>query len=242
MHTNDTNSVRITRRRYTRGLALSLSKGFTLIELLVVIGVLGVLTSIATGYSRRSEVVIAIATDRAALAAAFSRAKALAIQTYQFPPTAPVPCGFGVRVSNTGFTIFKDLPPELPSGNGFEPCSDPPSGVNPFYTSANANERFKEYTFDTRLAIDLCYHDDTNSPNPGEPFCYFANSGIPAEFDILFTPPNPNVYFKVADPPSQVYTVGSGLEDAVFRFYRRTDLNNEVAEVVVSVLGQVSTN
>ncbi len=222
--------------------------GFTLVEVLVVIAVLGILTSISIGFSRTNAKQLAVFTERAAFVSAILRTKSLAIQTYVFPPGAAVPCGFGIHVTNTGYTIFKDSPP---GSGGTTGCPGTPNAA-PFYGAyavppppvglsqpSQADETFSPHDLDPRLILDLCYRPSASGASVA---CYSSVPSL-AEFEIMFVPPEPKIYFAQAVP---VPLFNPAVSEAIFRFYYRDAPPAVgvpwVAEVVVNRAGQVSVN
>ena len=73
--------------------------GFTLVEILIVIGITAVLSSMVLTYTSASRDQVALYVEQAKLAQTISRAKSLAITTYNDPngEEDSIPCGYGVH-------------------------------------------------------------------------------------------------------------------------------------------------
>jgi prepilin-type N-terminal cleavage/methylation domain-containing protein len=80
--------------------------GFSLVELLAVIAVLAMLSAILIQYSRTGERQLLLFREQFKLASTLSRAKSLAISTFNYPD---VPCGYGVHFAPPRtFILFRD--------------------------------------------------------------------------------------------------------------------------------------
>ncbi|MBI2406062.1 MAG: prepilin-type N-terminal cleavage/methylation domain-containing protein [Candidatus Harrisonbacteria bacterium] len=154
------------------------SYGFTLIESVVVVAVMTVLAAMFIGYSRGGSVQIKILKDKSALIGALYRARALAIQTYQYSPPE---CGYGIHVFKDEnpprrFVLWRDT-----AGNG--DCND----KNPSLRANGAYDAAKDSNGDGVPDEDVEFF-------ALEPGLKFGNTGE-ADFmeEILFIPPEPRV-------------------------------------------------
>ncbi|MDP3947143.1 MAG: prepilin-type N-terminal cleavage/methylation domain-containing protein [bacterium] len=92
-----------------------MKKGFTLIELLVVLGVLTMLSAILIQYSRTGERQLILFREQSKLIAVLSRAKALAVNTFNRPD---VPCGYGIYFAPPrSYILFRDSAPNCASSD-----------------------------------------------------------------------------------------------------------------------------
>src|SRR3989344_3199887 len=82
-----------------------LRRAFTLIEILVVISVITMLSAFVLTYNATSRNQVALRIEQAELVQTISRAKSLALATYNKPE---VPCGYGVYInySENNYAIF----------------------------------------------------------------------------------------------------------------------------------------
>jgi len=84
--------------------------GLTIVEILVTISVMAILSSILVIYNRSSERQLILFKEQARLVSTLNRAKGMAMALLREPPTAIVPCGYGVHLSTSTYLIFKNLP------------------------------------------------------------------------------------------------------------------------------------
>ena len=163
--------------------------GFSTVEVLVVAAVLGMLITISIQYSRKSEQQIVLSTARAALVQTVLRSKALAIQTFR--DGLPV-CGYGVRFTSAGYTLFRDFPaPQLPLVSGAPPPIDCSGSLafGPKYSGTD--EDFSVAVLDPRLQIQVCFPSDANLATGADES--LTCPGVSGE--VLFVPPDPTVFF-----------------------------------------------
>lgn len=81
-------------------------KGFTLIEVVIVLGISVLLTSVVLTYSAAGRDQVYLGIQKAQVAQVISKAKSLAVSTYNQPD---VPCGYGVWFDyvNRAYEIFR---------------------------------------------------------------------------------------------------------------------------------------
>ena len=163
--------------------------GFTLIEALIVIMVTMMMTSILITSSRTSNKQILLFKEQAVFINTISRAKSLAIGTFQPAlttggSTQPI-CGWGVHVlgSGSGYILFKDLGTLGP----------PPSCVGT--GTYSADEAFETFTLDPAVHLSGAVPQD-------------ASGGL----DVVFRPPQPIVFINGATgtfaPPEATIMMG----------------------------------
>ncbi len=89
---------------------------FTLIEILIVVGITTVLASMILTYTSTSRDQVALYVEEAKLAQSISRAKSLAIATFNQPE---IPCGYGMHLDYDAqtYTIFSYSAPQCVIGN-----------------------------------------------------------------------------------------------------------------------------
>lgn len=88
---------------------LKLARGFTLIEVLVVVSILTLFSTFLILYTRTGEAQIKILKDKASFIGAMSRARALALSTFE---SEAHECGYGVRVlDDHRYAVWRDTTP-----------------------------------------------------------------------------------------------------------------------------------
>ncbi len=148
------------------------NRGFTLIEMLVVIGIIGILSTLAVGYSRGNDRRLVLFAEQAKLVSIVNKAKRLALDKYKSTANAlNKVCGYGVHFNNldNSYTIY-----EIVSSAA---CS---SIINP---------------------VDYCYSGSSLTINDVERFTLdqrvvFGDfSELRDYMDVAFIPPNLEVQF-----------------------------------------------
>jgi prepilin-type N-terminal cleavage/methylation domain-containing protein len=137
---------------FTKQLAQK-SRGFTLLEILVVIGIIGILSGIAVGYSRTSSQQLSLLNAEAKLLNLFSRAKFLSVETFLTAEEGGLRvCAYGVKVdrSQGEVFIFADRAPSCPANNLYN--SDTDLRLSSELDNFKLNPALFSFTEDTTLS------------------------------------------------------------------------------------------
>ena len=195
--------------------------GFTLVEAVVVVGIAAILSSILIVYTRQGEKQVVFFKEQSLLVNSILRAKAFSIATFQ-PTLQPNQnedriCGWGVHFhkNSSSYLIFKDLAP----GN-----SDCAAGANRKYNRGlGLDEEFEKFSLPVAVKIECIALFDI--PNQ---VC--ANSANQLnDGDVIFTPPDPTVFFFPSNASDKELVVNLALDDGS----RKT-------EIRINSFGQIS--
>lgn len=111
-----------------------MNRAFTLIEVLVTLSITLILTTVMIAYSRSGEQQILLFKEQAKIINVISRAKSLALQTFQSGATF---CGYGVHFDVEGtFILFRDTANECAASD---------------YVYSGPAERVESYQLDARV-------------------------------------------------------------------------------------------
>ncbi len=162
-------------------------RAFSLVETVVVVGITVFLAAILLSYSRTSEKQIVFFKEQAVLAAALSRAKSYAVDTFQpsvvvspgYQPTESTEkiCGWGIHFEQDGYVLFRDML----ALDGKCTATSTATGYVPSFTPDTFPEAFEQILF------------GQNSVRLAD----FRFDGVPAALpiDAVFIPPDPKTSF-----------------------------------------------
>ena len=157
--------------------------GFTLIELMVTITLIIVFVSMAVSYNRTADQQIALYREQGKIANAFYQARSMAITTFNRNAQSLDACGYGIHIaSSTSLMLFKDLPDPLNNNQCKDYASLIPSSI---YTGSE--EDVNQIPLENITISQIC----------GSSIC---SNVVDNPVDILFTPPNPDVFSNISFP------------------------------------------
>lgn len=175
------------------------NSGFSLLEMIVVLGVMATLSGFFLVYTRSGESQIKILNEKGKFISTLYRARALAIQTYQFDPPE---CGYGIHIladenPPRRYLLWRDTVAVLGAD-----CNDED-------LSARSNGRYdavKDINGDGKPDEDVQFFSLPEG-------LQFTDLGaVDAMRDVLFVPPDPRVTLNDGASPGPV-AIGIAKED-----------------------------
>lgn len=163
------------------------SAGFTIIEIMVVLAVSVMLMTIFAGFSRRNNLVMALASEQLRLMNTFAEAKSLALQTFISDLASQRVCGYGIHLASDlrSYTLFRDLP----NPKSGECISNNIYSGNRIYDSNDPDELIATTAFTAGIKL----------------------AAAPVE-NVFFLPPDPQTFFT-PDPGGATVTLTLTTDD-----------------------------
>lgn len=147
------------------------TSGFTLVEILVTVGLLVLFTGMAATYNRSTDQQVALYREQGKIINKIYEARALAVSTFNRDAGSEVPCGYGIHfdMNKNQLIVYKDLPDFFT-----DECPVYPTHTNqPSFD--NTEQELVEVVQVEGIQMSSVY-------------------GAFQEADVLFVPPEPQVY------------------------------------------------
>jgi hypothetical protein len=145
--------------------------GFTLVEILVTVGLLVLFTGMAVTYNRSTDQQVALYREQGKIINKIYEVRALAVSTFNRTAGSDVPCGYGIHfdMNANQLTVYKDIPDFFT-----DECPVYPTHTNQPSFDDNGRELVEVVQLEG-IQMSSVY-------------------GAFQEADVLFVPPDPQVY------------------------------------------------